>query len=359
MRFLPTILAAVLLIAALLLFSGCYTLKQGFSLLGYLGKAIPLETLPAKADEYTVEDAEKNKVFVERVRDIRQFAMTTLGLAESANYTKYVEIDRNYLATVVSACAKDSFTKYEWWFPIVGTVPYKGFFNPEDAKKEAAALQKKDLDVWVRSVDAFSTLGWFSDPLYSFMRDYSVDRLADLIIHELVHATVFLKGHAQFNEELAAFIGEEGARLYIEERYGTESDEYKVMLAGKSDSAAFIAFIQALIAQLDAVYASTLSSEEKLEQKAQMITAAQKRFTADYDTLFLSANYKGFADIKINNAYLQLYQLYYDGGAYYKELYQAHGSDLPLFIRAIKRLDNSGAPRLQLEQALSSVLSEK
>jgi predicted aminopeptidase len=103
-------------------FTACYTLKQGTTLIGYLNRAVPLEQ---SGDEE----------FIRLVHDIRSFAMEELGLASSKNYTKYVELDRNYLAAVVSASAKDSFTRHLWRFPVVGAMPYKGFFNMEDAQK--------------------------------------------------------------------------------------------------------------------------------------------------------------------------------------------------------------------------------
>jgi predicted aminopeptidase len=97
---------------------------------GYLNKAVPLE----KSGDLE---------FIQRVSDIRSFAMEELGLSMSKNYTRYVDIDRNYLAAVVSASAKDSFRRHEWKFPVVGAMPYKGFFNIEDARKERAKLEKK------------------------------------------------------------------------------------------------------------------------------------------------------------------------------------------------------------------------
>ena len=135
-------------------------------MLGYLGRAIPLEELATREGA-----TEEDRLFVQRVENIRRFATEELGLRESKNYTRYVALDRNFLAAVVSACAADSFTRHEWWFPVVGRVPYKGFFNVEDARRERARLERKGLDLWIRGVDAFSTLGWFRDPLYSFMRE--------------------------------------------------------------------------------------------------------------------------------------------------------------------------------------------
>jgi predicted aminopeptidase len=344
----PVLAGACLILAGAGLLSGCYTLKQGSAMLGYLGRAVPLESL----------EAEKDRIFAEQVADIRRFAMETLGLKESKNYTRYVELDRDYLAAVVSASAKDSFTTHEWWFPVVGKVPYKGFFNPDDARKEAEKLRRKDLDVWIRGVDAFSTLGWFKDPLYSYMKEYPLHDLADLIIHELLHATVYLKSYSQFNEQLAEFVGTEGARLYMEkigqETVNTDPENADI----RADRAAYIAFIQALITELNTVYQSTISREEKLERKAEIITAAQTRFAENYETMFKTENYRGFPKLQVNNAYLELYSLYYEEDTYFKDLYEHSGRDLPSFIAAAKMLKGKSDPKKEFEKLLGEGLGQ-
>jgi len=344
--YLPAVLSIILIILISVVMSGCYTLKQGSIMIGYLSRAVPLE----KIDD---------KEFYELVNDIRSFAIDELGLVNSKNYTRYVELDRDYLAAVVSASASDSFKRHEWNYPVVGRLPYKGFFNIEDARKERANLEKSGLDVWIRRVDAFSTLGWFRDPLYSYMRNYSPSRLADLIIHELVHATVFIKGQINFNEELAEFIGSEGSRLYIQSRYGIDSDEYSSIFSSGADSNKFIAFIQELIAELETLYAAeSLVSEDKnlkeniLIEKERIISAAQERFAAEYDNNFSNGNYRGFSQLQINNAYLELYRLYYTEDNFYKDLYERSGSDLPKFIKAAKKITKGDNPRALLEKML-------
>jgi len=310
-------------------------------MLGYLNRAIPLE-----------EVSDEN--FVRLVMDIRSFAMNELGLAESRNYTRYVELDRNYLAAIVSASDRVSFNRHEWNYPVVGRLPYKGFFNIDGAYRERARLAKLDLDVWIRGVDAFSTLGWFRDPLYSYMRNYSTNRLADLIIHELVHATVFIKGHANFNEELAQFIGSEGGRLFMEIRYGIDSDEYKEMIASQENSRNYIAFIHELITELEELYSNTnLKRNEILQLKEQIINAAKERFNAEYESRFTNDNYRYFSTLEVNNAYLELFRLYYSPDNFYEDLYERTGRDLPAFIAAAKTITRRGAhPRIQLENAL-------
>jgi predicted aminopeptidase len=343
--FIPVFLSAALIAVCAVTLSGCYTLKQGTTMLGYLSRAVPLESLSGTGDttgtgndSAEISEAEKNRRFVELVQDIRRFAIEELGLSMSKNYTRYVYIDRSYLAAVVSAVAADSFTRHEWKYPVVGVMPYKGFFNVEDARKERIKLEKKGLDVWIRGVDAFSTLGWFRDPLYSYMRDYSPDRLADLIIHESLHATVFIKGQAQFNEELAEFVGTEGARLYMVSRFGEDSDEYRAMFAGEEDSRSYMAFIQELAAELQALYTSEKGRDEKLREKEQIINSAKSRFEAEYESRFSNDNYRNFSSLPINNAYIDLFRLYYAGDNFFADLYERSGKNLPAFIAAAKTM---------------------
>jgi len=335
----PVIFSASAILAVCGLLSGCYTVKQGVTLLGYLNRAVPLERA---GDEQ----------FVRLVNDIRKFAAEELGLEMSKNYTRYVELDRNYLAAVVSACARDSFRRHEWSYPIVGRMPYKGFFDIQDARRELEKLEKKDLDVWIRGVDAFSTLGWFTDPLYSYMRNYSPARLADLIIHESLHATVFIKGRVQFNEELAEFVGTQGARLYVQTRYGEDSEQYREIFSSEEDSQNYVAFIQELAGELEAVYSSGISREEKLAEKERIIADAQERFDREYESRFSNDNYRGFSKMSINNAYIELFRLYHAQDNFFADLYERSGSDLPSFIAAAKTIRARGDPRTQLENAL-------
>jgi predicted aminopeptidase len=347
MKTLIPALSALVVLGCFLIFSGCYTLSQGLTMLGYLRRAVSLE-------ELTDPDSRR---FAEQIVEIRAFAIGVLGLRDTANYTRFVELDRDYLANVVSASAKDSFTPYEWRFPIVGNVPYKGFFDEAGAHKEAEKLKKKDLDVLIRRVDAFSTLGWFSDPLYSYMKKYPFYQIAELIMHETLHATVYLKGESQFNEELAEFVGREGARLFIERKFGKESAEYRALSDAEADNAAFVAFVQDLTRELEGVFALDIRREEKLARKETLIAAYQARFLAEYDARFKSGRYRFFAELSVNNAYLELFRLYYAGGDYLKELFERAGNDLPRFIEAAKKIKGGKKGKPPREQLSELVLT--
>ena len=345
LKFFCIIVSACLLLAACVLFSGCYAIKQGTTILGYLNSAVPLESLIESGDGGTgneMSEMEKNRRFVDLVQDIRRFAGEELGLEMSKNYTRYVIIDRDYLVAVVSASAADSFTRYEWKYPVVGRMPYKGFFDMDDAIKERAKLEKKGLDVWIRRVDAFSTLGWFRDPLFSYMRNYPPDRLADLIIHESMHATLFLKGQVQFNEELAEFVGREGARLFMETRFGADPAKQMAMVAAEEENRRYVAFIRELTAELEALYESDASREEKLGEKERIIRTARLRFEDEYESRFNSENYRGFSTLPLNNAYLELYRLYYAEDDYIADLYRRSGKSLSEFISAAKSMPKKG-----------------
>jgi len=346
---LPVFLSAFFLIAVGIIFSGCYTIRQGSAFLGYLNQAIPLEQLAAGEDA-----AEEDRQFVQRVQDIRHFAFEYLGLSASRNYTTYVALERDFLAAVVSASAPDSFTRHYWWFPVVGRVPYRGYFSVEDARRQRERLERRGLDVWVRGVRAFSTLGWFRDPLFSFMREYSERELADLIIHELVHATVWLTNHPQFNEQLAQFVGTEGARQFME-KMGIEEDDQAVA-ERRADTATYMAFLHSLIAELEEMFARVESREERLRLRDEIIAASQSRFEAEFDELFYTDTFRFFIDLPVNNAYLDLFRLYHEEDHFFRDLFERSGSDLPAFIAAAQTLNprqRRGAdPRVAFERAL-------
>ncbi|GMO26960.1 MAG: hypothetical protein Ta2B_07440 [Termitinemataceae bacterium] len=349
MKILPVILSILFLISFSLLFHCCYTLKQGGIMISYLHSAVPLDSILTKEPA-----SEDDKIFVDNVNNIRRFAQEELGLKKTKNYTNYVEIERDYLAAIVSASDKYSFKRYEWQFPIVGSVPYKGFFEIEEARSEAAKLSKKNLDVWIRKTDAFSTLGFFKDPLYSYMKDYTINELASLIIHESLHATVFVKGNMNFNEELAEIVGSEGALRYIKKLYGEDSKELADIFAHEADSKAFVSCVQDLISLLQAVYNLDIPNEEKLKQKEITIKNYQESFLENYDANFKTDNYKGFANMKINNAYLELYRLYYQKDSELKKLYKENGSDLIKFIAAAKTIKGTKAPLAQMKAGMMS-----
>ena len=308
--------------------SSCYITVQGSRYLALRTRAVSAERVLSDPGS-----SEADKGLVRRAERIREFATAHLGLVDTRNYRALVELNSDRLATVVSACASDSFDRYLWRYPVVGALPYKGFFKPEEANREADRLRAKGLDVLVRPVDAFSTLGWFADPLFSFFAEYSDAQLAELIIHELAHATVFVKKSEQFNEEFATFVGRKGARLYAAYVFGPASTEVEELDIVRRDSEAFSAFLTETARLLDTVYTTDLSREEKLEKKAGIIAERDRRYRESSENLFHGEAYRKFPMEKLNNAYLDLYRLYEGEPALYGDfLEKVCGGDLAVFV---------------------------
>src|SRR5690348_9840121 len=152
---------------------------------------------------------------LELVLAARQFAVDSVGLLAEESFTTYSRVQHDTLVLVLSGAYRDALEPYTWWFPIVGRVPYKGFFDFSRAHEAARQLEAQGYDAYLRPSAAFSTLGWFNDPLLSTtLRGDSIE-LANTVIHELTHNTFYASGHAVFNESFANFVGTRGASWFF------------------------------------------------------------------------------------------------------------------------------------------------
>jgi len=278
-----------------------------------------------------------------------------LGLRETNNYTSIVTLDSDRLVTVVSACAELSFDRYLWSYPIIGKFPFRGYFTPREAQEEAARLKGKGWDTITRPVDAFSTLGWFTDPLFSFMASYSEADIADMILQELTHATIFLKGEGDFDEEISAFVGRQGSLVWLESKYGENSSQVDELRKNRADDDAFSGWLRATAEELQAIYASGLTTAEKRAQKAAIIDSRATDFRTEYARHFVTDRYKDFPMEKLNNAYLDLYRIYEGEPTLYMDYYKKIcASSMRRFIDEVARITKHGAdPREEMRKELT------
>jgi predicted aminopeptidase len=340
--------AAVLILGIVPLIGGCYLLKQGTYLLSYNSRSRPIEKVLANGS--AGGDAE---AMLRTVQEIRRYAVEEIGLEQNRNYTRYLETDKDYVVDVVTACAADSFTPHEWRFPIFGSFPYKGFSEKVDAEREAARLRKRGLDVWIRRVDGFSTLGLLSDPIYSFMIDYSLYALADLIIHEQTHGTIFIKNEIQFNEELATFVGREGALSFLRDRYGTNSAAYDQALAVLEDRKVFRERVIDLHDQLERIYRLDWEWERIMAEKLRIVEEFNRRLICEAPELFRTDRFRAFKGIPANNAYIMSFVRYNQDLDLFYSLYEANGRDLPSTVEVLKQLKTTkGSPKQALERLI-------
>jgi predicted aminopeptidase len=347
--------AAAFLALGLLLLSGCvsqagYLVKQGGYLLRDGSGARPVDRLLK-----TSSTPADTRDFLLLVQEIKTFAFREVGLRDNGNYSRYKELSRDHLVDVVSACDAASFAPYMWKYPFLGKLPYKGFYEKPDADAEAARLKKEGWDVITRPVDAFSTLGFTKDPLYSFMKKYPPFELASLIIHEQTHATLFVKGQPQFNEELAVFVGDEGALQWMGQKYGPRSKEFLDAVDQQADSALFIGLLRGLSDELNAVYKGPQSREEKLSRKAQIINDFQNRLGGERAARFRTEGYRDLGKLRLNNAYLSLYSLYTDDVPLLRSYWEKRcASDLRTFMQAAITLSKKGDVKAQMREQLAS-----
>jgi predicted aminopeptidase len=350
----PLRLLAAVLPAALLL-AGCatqpgYLVKQGRYLLRY-----STGTRSAQAMVSDPTTPQGTREFLERVQEIKAYAVGVIGLRNNANYTRYKAIDRDHLVDVVQAEDAVSFTPYLWSYPFLGKLPYRGYYERPDADAEAARLRKDGWDVIIRPVDAFSTLGFIKDPLYSFMENYSVFDIASLVIHEQTHATLFLKGQPDFNEELATFVGDEGAFEWMQARSGAGSPEYRQALDQYADRQEFVSLLAGLSRDLDAAYKEPAARDEKLARKARMIDDFNAMLVQKRDTLFRTDDYRKVGPLALNNAYLALYSLYASDVPLLRSYWEKKcGSSLKTFMAAAAALAKHGDVKAQMRQELEA-----
>src|SRR6185436_1104168 len=178
-------------------------------------------------------DSLKSKLLL--IQRARRYAIDSLGLNDTDNYTTMYDQQGKELMWVVLACEPFRLVEKRWDFPIIGSVPYKGYFEREKAIREREELEKENWDVSIRNPGGWSTLGWFTDPILSGMLRRSDGDLSSLIIHEMVHATIYVKDSSDFNENLASFIGDRGAEEFLAKTYGDSSKEYREYLFQDTD----------------------------------------------------------------------------------------------------------------------------
>jgi predicted aminopeptidase len=270
------------------------------------------------------------------VLQARAFAEHAAGLNVGQSYTTYSWVDSDTLLLVVSGARQDRFQAYTWWFPIVGRVPYKGFFDFAAAHREAARLEAAGFDSYVRPAGAFSTLGWFNDPLLNTLLRYDDVSLVSTVIHELLHNTVFIPGQVAFNESFANFVGDRGAIEFFCLREGEHADRCTAARDGWTDNLLYGSFLSGLVSELEAVYArDDLDLQAKLVMRETVFDRARRRFTEEIEPELRTHRFRNFARRPLNNATLIGIRLYYDRLALFEAVFQLSGQDYATTVHAI------------------------
>lgn len=318
--------------AALSACSPVYVLKAGYHEARILAARKPIPKV--MADPNTDEETRRK---LRLALAARAFARDSLGLDVNGAYSTFVRLKSDTLAVILSAAPPDRLEPVTWWFPIVGRVPYRGFFSLDDARRHEERLQRRGLDTYLRPTAAFSTLGWFDDPLPSTLLRYDDVALVETIIHELTHNTLYLAGHVTFNESFASFAGAQGAMAFF--CGGGEyahAEHCRLARDRWADELRFSAFLYGLAEELKALYArADLSREEKLTRRREIFAAGLHRFQREVQPGFLASRYQWFVDTPLNNATLLARIFYAHRLAAFDAAFQQARGDLPTALRAI------------------------
>jgi len=286
-------------------------------------------------------DSEQAEKF-ENILRIREFASDHLHLPENKSYTSYVALERDYVTWVVFAAPEYSLQAKNWCFWIVGCVPYRGYFDKSLAEKFANELKQQALETYIAPVPAYSTLGWFSDPVLSSMTDRGEVVTAEYIFHELAHQKVYIKNDAGFNEAFATAVAEIGVMDWLESE--DKSSQKKQFLQTKQEKRQLYPIVNDLRHKLGEVYELTVDNAEKERLKQSVLSQYKQQIenmTIQQDQY---KRYKSWLLTDMNNAKLNAFSTYQNLVPGFVALFKACGKNFPSFYKVVesaKRLDKA------------------
>jgi predicted aminopeptidase len=322
----------LLAIAAL---GGCATLGYYAQAIGgemdILGRA---RNIDAVVDDPTTPATTRRKL--ELVLAVRRFAIEKLDLPDSRSYLTYTDLKRPHALWNVFVAPEFSTTPREWCFPIAGCVSYRGYFSEKSADEFAAERRAVGDDVFVGGVSAYSTLGWFNDPVLSTVLNRSDTELAGLIFHELGHQKLYVQGDSAFDESFATVVELEGVRRWVVQHNDPGAFErYRRHLARRDD---FVALVLDYRKRLDALYASNADAAAKRERKRALFDALRADYAKRKERWGGDNGYDAWFAKDLNNAKLAAVGTYYKYVEPLQRLLAEHDGNLPAFYAAAKDL---------------------
>ena len=322
--------------------AACAALLAGCETLGYytqaIGGQIELATRARPIDTVIDDPATSAdlRARLMRAREIRDFASRALSLPDNASYRRYADLERPYVVWNVFAAPEFSTRPAQSCFPVAGCVSYRGFFAQAAAEGHAAKLRAQGYDVHVTGIPAYSTLGWFDDPLLSTFIRYPESELARLVFHELAHHIVYVSGDTVFNESFAVSVERAGVRRWLAAHQNDK--DLATFLAARERQRQFVALIEAAKFRLDRVYASGLADGPMREAKRAGFEELKREYAA------LKASWGGFAGYDRiigtapGNALLASITAYSKFVPGFEKMIEAEGGDLPRFYAAVKKV---------------------
>ncbi len=331
-----------LLFLSFLLFplTGCGNILY-VSRLGWHQSFVTFQSIPVQElleDKQVDEETKRKTLFIQ---EVKRYGEERLGLRRTKSYSKFFEV-KGPVLYVITACEKDRLQLHGWSFLITGRVTYKSFFTDEGALQEKRGLERKGYDTIIQRAGAYSTLGWLKDPIFSTMLKWDEPTLANIILHEMAHTTVYFKGETDFNEQLATFIGNQGAIDFVTEKYGRGSKEVAEAVHTQEDELLFGRWIDQACKRLSNFYEQPISREEKLKGREALFQLIQEEFGRVKDQ-FKTECFSDFKKVELNNAVLLAYRRYFHKLDKFEALYENLGRDLKKVVEFFKTVQASGS----------------
>lgn len=336
-RFARYAVAIVLVLAAAIVLSGDgrYLLRAAWEEGRILWRRRPIAEVVAD-----VSTSAALRARLRLVIDVRQFAESALGLRAGESFTTYSRLERDTLVLLLSAAYRDRLQAHRWWFPVVGRVPYKGFFDFAAAQRARRDFERRGFDTYMRPASAFSTLGWFNDPLLSTTVRADTLDLANTVIHELAHNTLFVKNRVEFNESFASFVGAWGAAAFFRAR-GSDGAGRRVELEW-ADDRRLSAFWSALVRQIEAAYARhPVDSAARVAARDTVYTGARRALVDSLAPLLATIPRTWAERIALDNAALLARRVYAGELDVFDQVFEKCGRDVRRAIETIRKVAES------------------
>ena len=331
--------------------SGCqlgYITKNAFEQMRIIHGQIPIEQA---LEDPQLSSEEKRKLRL--VHEVRDYSINKLSLKPTKNYSGFYHLNRTSVSYVLSASEKWQLNPYIWSYPLVGKMPYKGYFDEQSARDEKRTLEKMDLDVYLRGVSAYSTLGWFKDPVLSSMLQAKDHDLVNTLIHEMTHSTLYIKNNADFNERMAVFVGNKATEKFYLDKEGPDSMTFQLIKKENEDDQVFSEFISQEVRELKQWYSKLSPGERQIDLRDRRLKEIQTRFENKILPKMKTDSYTKFSTIELNNARILVYRTYMSDLSDFEKLYEKVGQNWIAFFEILKKMEKSKDPEMELKAHLA------
>ena len=292
-------------------------------------------------DKAIASAEEDEKQILETAKVMREFAKNELDLPDNNSYLSFVNLDRSYPVWTVVATPEFSLNPVNWCFPIVGCTSYRGYFSEKNAMIFEKKMQSQGFETIVGGAPAYSTLGWFSDPLIPSMYKYGEITLAEIMFHELAHQQFYVKNNSAYNEAFATVVGEQGALKWLKKNSPDKVQSYLQLLKVRND---FSSLIKDTKLQLQNLYKRSLSESSMRQQKDHLFDTLYEEYlnlrSREWGD---KAWYQSWFKEKVNNAKLAAFSTYRDLVPEFEKLLVSCNEDFQLFYLQVEKQKNKGS----------------